>query len=990
MKENKYDNLIETPIESIDNDIFDIKSYVEELEDAIVKKAKFIAIDGTHGSGKSSIANAFLKEKMGESDKKVIVNFLNINEESLKFEPIQGDIQTIAKENEETFAKDKITIDVELNNKKIIDNYHRYFVNQVANDLFDNPFEVEKLFYHSFFSIGLARINKKYNKIIDLICCSFFAYSLILISTEIFSLTSYFKIFETYSHFFKIFNPFILILTVVVMVTNGYEIFKPDKENKSPMLNIDKCRNNFAKVIYNKMSQNSKLFLVIDDLDRLNIELQKKIITLLFNEYKPLSESLLIKNVELIFIFMVDITKIKSAAINKKENSNKIIEDINNFDCYKMFDFILPISSNQQHILQQYIKDLTSNNLNLKKWFLDKSLLKNKDYIVGIISRQYTEIRQIKHFFSKIIIKINYLKGKGFKNINEIKDDDAREKIIDYDELIILSILSDICSIKCLSNSIEQKFYNEKLTATDDKNFIQILDSAMKRNIINKNYYLYLYNFSNSQVLMRPLEIELDNYLNTSAYDTNNKYEQVCRIMKDKNVRLEVIFNEIYPTSSDTAKLLLMTNYEFCKFIIEKNGIETIKEEKALVDLYKFKYARIVYENLFKNNKYNSLKLIQNLDYKYNEYTINPTDENYESYYQELKIFIQNLKANIIVFNIDIYFEKIKFNKEIFDLLFNKDIIHNNQKIGYYLLINNSINPDKIIGQIDNDFCQGINKIRNPEKTSLKRKLLLSDIISAENFYTILLSEKYKGDMEEIYEKISKINECLVLESLGEFLKLYGYHTVLDKHFIYNLEQNFPKVVDIICGGEYNLSLTILNKLNESKIHYKYNKYYEEIFKKNNCWTAYFVSVIKRTGKFNIDNELIAQEEYKNMALDLYTEMWKKYWQKYIMTKKFALFIIDNLNLNNLKYNEDNYWKITKLIKYMNEEFIIKLIRKLNEQNKFDDFCQYVIKNEKDASSILFLEKMYLYGTEFNCIKSSTKRNITRNKKKLQMIGTIK
>lgn len=101
----KNNTFLEKPIVNKSEDLFNISSYVEDLENAIADGAKFIAIDGEYGSGKSSLVN-ILKNNEIKKDKKttfVNINFLNINEENKS------------------------------GNNETINNYHRYFVNQVAN-----------------------------------------------------------------------------------------------------------------------------------------------------------------------------------------------------------------------------------------------------------------------------------------------------------------------------------------------------------------------------------------------------------------------------------------------------------------------------------------------------------------------------------------------------------------------------------------------------------------------------------------------------------------------------------------------------------------------------------------------------------------------------------------------------------------------------------------------------------------------------------------
>lgn len=50
---------LETPITDKDNDNFGAITYSEQIYFAIKKGAKFIAIDGEYGTGKSSIINLF-------------------------------------------------------------------------------------------------------------------------------------------------------------------------------------------------------------------------------------------------------------------------------------------------------------------------------------------------------------------------------------------------------------------------------------------------------------------------------------------------------------------------------------------------------------------------------------------------------------------------------------------------------------------------------------------------------------------------------------------------------------------------------------------------------------------------------------------------------------------------------------------------------------------------------------------------------------------
>ena len=84
-----------------------------------------------------------------------------------------------------------------------------------------------------------------------------------------------FKFMFQYSN---IIIPIILIIIFILVIVYGYGIYKPDKQELSPMLDVDKCRNNFLKII-NTNLKTPNLFIVIDDLDRIDEELQIKIIS---------------------------------------------------------------------------------------------------------------------------------------------------------------------------------------------------------------------------------------------------------------------------------------------------------------------------------------------------------------------------------------------------------------------------------------------------------------------------------------------------------------------------------------------------------------------------------------------------------------------------------------------------------------------------------------------------------------------------------------
>lgn len=393
----KYDMYIEKPIEKKENDLFGIDSYAATIKDAINKEAKFIAIDGEFGSGKSSIIN-LLKEKykkdmLFKKIKFVDINFLNIN-------------KSIEEENSE---QEKLNIN----------RYHRYFANQVANDICRNPYSIEKLFYNSFINIATTKNNghRLWKIIIDKILLMLISFITIMITYKSF-LTNVKSLIPINAIFMPLL-PWAIYISFILIIIYGYGIYKPEKQIVSPMLDVDKTRNNLLKSVQSYIKSNSTLVFIIDDLDRLNPEIQEDIISLLYNEYCPLSKQ--IRNIKFCFIFMINIGKINDYDNKIVKNDDKVA-----FDYKKIFDFILKVSNNQKFIIRDYIYDCFSHGT--LKVIIDNC--KYKEFLIGFIANSYDNVRVLKHIFNEIINKYRYLDNKKDFKIN-------------YDQLVMLTVLND-------------------------------------------------------------------------------------------------------------------------------------------------------------------------------------------------------------------------------------------------------------------------------------------------------------------------------------------------------------------------------------------------------------------------------------------------------------------------------------------------------------------------------------------------------------------
>lgn len=226
-----YRVFLETPITDKDNDNFGAITYSEQIYFAIKKGAKFIAIDGEYGTGKSSIINLFENKIFNNKKNKrnnifLNINFLNINNNK---DIINEKNVTNVNQNQE----EKLIINNEYEkNTNVIDKYHRYFVNQVGSCLCKNPYDVERTFYNNQFSYTTTSLKKNniFKKIIDKILVV---------------LIGFVSIYLVYSGFFKsitMFNdlymiacnimPYILFTIFILLILYGYGFYKPEKVEK--------------------------------------------------------------------------------------------------------------------------------------------------------------------------------------------------------------------------------------------------------------------------------------------------------------------------------------------------------------------------------------------------------------------------------------------------------------------------------------------------------------------------------------------------------------------------------------------------------------------------------------------------------------------------------------------------------------------------------------------------------------------------------------
>lgn len=942
---------LETPIINKKDDNFGAITYSEQLYYAIKKGAKFIAVDGEYGTGKSSIINLFeTKICFNKKEKRknifLNVNFLNINEKITKKNI--DELESNNKLGEQEIPIIKHDID---NNTSIIDKYHRYFVNQVGSCLYKNPYDVEKTFYNNQFSYTTTSLKKNniYKIIIDKILVILVGFvSLYLIYS------GFFKSITIFADLYKIASnimPYIIFIIFILLILYGYGFYKPEKIEKSPMLDIDKCKNNLCKVLYNTVSKNSNIYFIIDDLDRIDKELQLPIISLFYNEYYNLDNCL--DNIKIKFIFMIDLNKID---IDKEKDINSD----------KLFDYILNVANNQPIIMRDYIENQIKQNEILNYIF---NKVKNKDYIIGIINNNYNSIRKVKHLFNRIITKYIYLNDKEVTNIN-------------YSQLIIVSILMGFDCVQSLNKKLDE-FINENKQLTDSTIDL-IIKEAYIKNMLDNNYYIYLTNFIDANNILNASEQAIYSISN-DPFSGNEEWEKVYNILEKEEINYSKIYNQIYKYLPNNEKILLLGDKKFYEYV-KKN----YKLDIDTKDFYKNFNISIKFQNYMEYEFFLDNKTIfQSLDNLYTQY-INKEDgedsQKLNKFLSEFSILINNLKNNIKNYDLTKYLDNVLVPKDIFDLLLEQK--ENNISVIYKMLVDKKIKWNSIKPFIDINIIKDICKMDDEKlKLELEKYILQNDFELDLKKY-IILNEKYIFENIELIYKEFNSNSNFVLREfeLQNILDKYGYNDLIDKYIIENLNDKKVEknMIEYLKNKEYDLSNNILDKIDSLSTKYGYTEYYEKLFKRKEYFKLLLYSNIINNQKMSIDSSLSNNPKYIDAINNVYIEMsedFKEYKYSHGITNK----IVDNFDFSKINYNENNFWKIDMLIPSLKQYAkSISLFNRLNDCNILNDYISHCRNNGIDDN--YFLENMRSYAQEMH-LSTGIKSNITKLIKKVKIVN---
>lgn len=929
---------LETPIIDEIDDNFGAITYSEQLYYAIKKGAKFIAVDGEYGTGKSSIINLF-KTKMCDNKTKNIflnINFININN-TLK--------KRVGQKNQEELRIDDSKED-------IINKYHRYFVNQVGSSLYKNPYDVEKTFYNNYFgytTISLKQ-NSFYKKIIDVILLILIGFvSLYLIYS------GFFKSVEMFDSLYKISTnimPYILFVILVLLILYGYGFYKPEKVEKSPMLDIDKCKNNLCKVLYNVIPKNGNVYFIIDDLDRIDKNLQLPIISLLYNEYYHLESVLDGINVK--FIFMIDLNKVDS------NNQNDINSD-------KLFDYILNVANNQPIILRNYIEKQIVQNEILNDIF---SKVKNKDYIIGIIANNYNSIRKVKHLFNRIITKYIYLNNKKIKNIS-------------YSQLLIISILMGFDSVESLNTKLNGLINGNQ--GLGDSFLDIIIKEAYIKNMLDNNYYIYLTNFIDINNILNSSEQVIYDVANNPFSDEEN-WSNAYKVLEGANIDFSKIYNQIYKYLPNNGKILLLGDKNFYKYINKNYSLDV-----DTTDFYKNYNISIKFQNYneyeYFLDKKTFFRTLDNLYYEYINSTEVDNSQEAEKFWYEFKIFIGNLKNNIEYYDITKYLDVGLLPNSIFNLLLKQK--KDNISVLYRMLVNEKIKWNSIKEFIDINIIKEICEISDENiKLQLENHILKNTFDLELKKYIILKEDIVFDNIEVVYDDFrSSDNFNLNENDLKKILDKYGYNSLLDKFIIdvLNIKSSEDNIIEYIKSKQYELSFDILKKIDSLTTKYGYSDYYEKQFKQKGYYKLLLYSNMINNHRMSVDSCLANRHKYIEAINKVYVEMddtFKEYTYSQGITNK----IVNNFDFSKIDYDKTNFWKIDILIPSLKSYTkCLNLFNRLNEINKLNDYISHCRNNAITNDN--FFENMRMYAQNINLspgIKSNITKLIIKPKEKIK------
>lgn len=166
---------------------------------------------------------------------------------------------------------------------------------------------------------------------------------------------------------------------------------------------------------------------------------------------------------------------------------------------------------------------------------------------------------------------------------------------------------------------------------------------------------------------------------------------------------------------------------------------------------------------------------------------------------------------------------------------------------------------------------------------------------------------------------------------------------------------------------------------------YKYNEHYLKMFIRNELYENYIYSTILLKEAFVLDKDttINRNSKYIESVFDVFKNMSISY-KKYEISK--GIFNIIKPNICTINYNSNNFWKIAKISKFMNDiNDSKKLFEHLISINQFQEFCKYFYNHPEEFKDFEFNKnlKVYAFTTSDFDIGKTAKTFITKGLNKI-------
>lgn len=507
-----------------------------------------------------------------------------------------------------------------------------------------------------------------------------------------------------------------------------------------------------------------------------------------------------------------------------------------------------------------------------------------------------------------------------------------------------------------------------------------MLFEALENKIINKNYYLYLYNFSKKDALLNDNENELNNIL---LKIENNEFNEdnitsINKILNENNdIRLRKIYEEVFQYLSKRSKLALLTNTKFFEFVFVENSKTQGLNIDIFKNLYQNRFGQQIYLNIQKNsnsfniqelNEFICTKIIE----KNNTYIEDASDENYCQLENEITIFIKNMKNSVLQFkDVRIFNNLGIFSNEIFNEMFDEN------NYGWYLYHDNIIQYENISDKITVNIIGKLNLFDNKVIRDNIRVDLLEKDLDYNQIRTILSNDKIKIDIKKLYLKLSNDKYYVPFEDIEYLIENYGYYEEADNIINKSIDKNSKKVYEYINKSNIEISNNIINKFSFISNKYCWKDKYNDMFAKNGNWDLYVYSKIKRNNLFLIPKKYINNKKCISKTLDIYSKVKLNI---YKIDKKLALIFLNDEYIDIL-VKELNNNKIGQLSEFMSNIDINNVLIKIENNNLVNEYCD-IISNLNYKISLQFLSEFNnkFYHKQLN---SQYKRKLTKKIKKM-------